>query len=270
MRLFALPALNKTQDAQIKADETRRMALSMAVLTQLRVGAERYRLALEDFKVADEGAQVDSRIMEFTRASVSVRLDNELESIRVRARAILGTYQRMSAYANAQIAFGRLNNSIGFDPLPDDFDGNDLSTLAKRIRAHLDATEKDAFRISTNLFEQLPVVSIRMDGISDPVMKVRMTAQVSELLIRNQINAATDGLPLTFTFRVEPGEGMEKINWSIAMANSSGETIGEASYDTTVPEQSRSSTYEAALVAAVNSNVAQVRGWLNKVAQANQ
>ena len=266
MRLFALPSLGKTQEAQVKTDEARRMALAMAILTQLRVGAERYRLALEDFKVADEGARVDARIVDFTRASVSVRLENELESIRVRARAMLGNYQRMSAYAYAQIAFGRLNNTLGFDPLPDDFEGNDLAALTARIRAHLNAVEKDAFKMTSNLFGNMPAVSIRLAGVSDPVMQVRMTAQVSELLTRNQITAhATDGLPMTFTFKAESSEGVEKVNWLIEMADRSGATVGQANYVTTLPELSRNSTYEAALIAAVNSNVAQMRGWLSKI-----
>ena len=70
------------------------MALSMAILTQLRISLERYRLAMEDFKLADTAAQVDKRLANYTRASVTARLDSELEAVRTEARAILRAYQR--------------------------------------------------------------------------------------------------------------------------------------------------------------------------------
>ena len=79
--------------------------------------------------LADNAAQVDKRLADYTRASVTARLDTELEAIRTQARSVLGSYQRANTYANAQIVFGRLYNSLGFDPLADDFEGNDIPTL---------------------------------------------------------------------------------------------------------------------------------------------
>jgi hypothetical protein len=146
-----MPSLPGTE-----TDQARRMALSMAILTQTRVSAERYRMALEDFKLADQAAQVDTRLAAFTRASVTAKLDSELEAIRTQARAVLGAYQRANAYANAHIAFGRLYNTLGFDPIADDFEGNDLAQLTQRVGAHLQATEKDAFALSSNLFGRAP------------------------------------------------------------------------------------------------------------------
>ena len=45
--MVALPALQDAQKYQEATDEARRMALSKAILTQTRVGAERYRKALK-------------------------------------------------------------------------------------------------------------------------------------------------------------------------------------------------------------------------------
>ena len=56
MRLVSYPALKEAREDQVKTDEARRMALSMAILTQLRISLERYRLAMEDFKLADTAA----------------------------------------------------------------------------------------------------------------------------------------------------------------------------------------------------------------------
>jgi outer membrane protein TolC len=268
LRLLALPTLKSTQEQQVRTDQARRMALSMAVMTQLHVGVERYRLAVEDFKLADTAAQVDKRLADFTRASVTAKLESELEVIRTQARAVLGNYQRANSYATAQIAFGRLYNTLGFDPLPDDFEGNALPQLTERVRVHLKATEEDSLRMTSNLFGYAPAVSVRLVGVDDPVMNVRMKAQISELLIRNEVGIdSPNGLPMTFTLQRESKDGLEKANWSILLEDAKGSQRGAAYQTSTMPENARNSAYEASLVAAVTSKLPQMRNWLAELAQ---
>ena len=113
LKIFSLPSIKKTQEQQAKVDEAKRLSLSVAVMTQLRISIERYRLAHEDYKISEMAANVDNRLADHTKASVSAKLTSELEAIRTETRAILGDYQKTNAYANAQIAFGRLYNSLG-------------------------------------------------------------------------------------------------------------------------------------------------------------
>lgn len=263
MRLFALPSLNKSREQQVMTDEARRMALSMAIMTQLRVAAVRYGLALEDFKLADEAAQVDERLAEHTKAAVTAKLDSELEAIRTQARALLGAYQRANAYANAQIAFGRLYNTLGFDPLPDDFENDDLHRLTERVREHLRATEQGSFKLDSNLFGRLPAVSLHLSGVQDPDMQVRMKAQLSRLLERNQIPVdENSGMPLTFDLGYGATESVKKVTWRISLTDAQGRARGDAIYTTAIPASARESAWEATLVAATTSNLPQVRTWL--------
>ena len=271
LHLLALPTLKTTQEQQVKTDEARRMALSMAVMTQLRVGVERYRLAVEDFKLADNAAQVDKRLADYTRASVTARLDSELEAIRTQARAVLGSYQRANTYANAQIAFGRLYNSLGFDPLDDNFEGNDIPTLAGRVREHLKLTEQDTLKMTSNLFGYAPSVSVHLAGVEDSVMQVRMKAQINEMLARNQVEVdAKNGVPITFTLQRQPRDGLEKANWSIVLTDTHGKVKGEAHHASTLPANARNTAYEATLTAAVTSKMPQMRNWLAELAQETQ
>ena len=263
MRLVALPQLKRTQEQQAETDQARRMALSMAVLTQVRVGAERYRFAVEDFKLADQGAEVDRRLADYTRASVSARLDSELEAIRTQARSILGAYQRTFAYANAQIAFGRLYNTLGFDPLPDDFDNDDLPKLTQRVRSHLRATETETLKMSSQLFGFLPSVSIRLVGVSDPIEQVRMRADVTALLARHLVTVdAENGMPLTLSLQRETRGPLQTATWSLAIEDNRGRSIGHAQFASSMPADARDSVYEASLVAAVTSKLPQMRSWL--------
>lgn len=263
LSLLAMPALKSTQEQQVKTDAARRMALSMAVMTQLRVGVERYRLAVEDFKLADTAAQVDKRMADYTRASVTAKLDSELEAIRTQARAVLGNYQRANTYASAQIAFGRLYSSLGFDPLPDDFDGNDIPKLSERVREHLKATEQDTLKMTSNLFGAAPSVSVRLAGVTDAVMQVRMKAQINQLLERNDVEIdAANGYPVTFSLQLEPKDALEKASWSIVLTDDKGQVRGEANHVTTMPANSRSTAYEASLSAALTYKLPQLKSWL--------
>ena len=263
MRLVSLPAMQDAQKYQEQTDEARRMALSMAILTQTRVSAERYRMALEDFRLADQASQVDTRLAAFTKASVTAKLDSELEAIRTQARAVLGQYQRANAYANAHIAFGRLYNTLGFDPLADDFDANDLNTLSQRVKAHLQATEKDAFALSSNLFGRAASVNLHLAGIQDPVQQVRMKALVTELLGRHQIATdAKDGVPLNLEFQSAEANGIEKASWTLKVTDEKGQAQ-QARFATTIPANARASVYESSLMAALNANLGDIKTWLN-------
>lgn len=130
LKLAQYPALKAAHEHQNKTDDMRRMALSMAVLTQIRVGVQRYGLALSELKFAEEGLRVDSRLHNFASASANSQADSELELIRAEARALLAEYQRYASYGNAQAAWGRVYNSVGLDVLPETIDSNDVKTLA--------------------------------------------------------------------------------------------------------------------------------------------
>jgi outer membrane protein TolC len=143
LKLLQLPSLNRTAKAQTEADDMRRMALSMAVLTQVRVGVQRYGLALQELKFADESRDVDTRLLDYTRAATQTSYGSQLEMIRVEARSLLSRYQREAAYSNAQAAWGRLYNSFGLDVLPAQIENGDVKTVAAENRKDHDAVSPD-------------------------------------------------------------------------------------------------------------------------------
>ena len=132
-KLAQAPALERAQENQSRADDMRRMALSMAILTQVRIGAQRYDLALSELDFAEESLRVDQRLLAYARAAAKSRFDSELEVIRAEARALLAQYQRHASYSNAQAAWGRLYNSVGLDVMPKIIDSHDIKSLADVI-----------------------------------------------------------------------------------------------------------------------------------------
>ncbi|MBW7902781.1 MAG: TolC family protein [Rhodocyclaceae bacterium] len=148
LKLTQYPALKQAHEHQNETDDMRRMALSMAVLTQVRVGVQRYGLSLAELKFAEESLRVDKRLHDFAKAAAQSRFDSELEVIRSEARALLAEYQRYAAYSNAQAAWGRVYNSVGLDVLPEAVDGHDVKALAAAMARTLGQWQSDVFKVA--------------------------------------------------------------------------------------------------------------------------
>jgi outer membrane protein TolC len=134
LKLPQWPALKKAIGNQATVDDLRRYAQGMAVLTQVRVGTQRYALARMEYEMADQSAEVDERLLAYTRSAVKTSVDGELELIRAEARSLLTEYQRHAAYSQAQAAWGRVYNSIGLDVLPQTLDSSSVAGIAQAIR----------------------------------------------------------------------------------------------------------------------------------------
>ena len=145
LKLLQYPALQRAHQAQNETDDMRRMALSMAVLTQVRVGVQRYGLSLSELQFAEESMQVDQRLLKYAQAAAKSQFDSELEVIRSEARALLGEYQRYAAYSNAQAAWGRLYNSVGLDILPQTVASHDVKALAQTMQETMTGWQKTVF-----------------------------------------------------------------------------------------------------------------------------
>ncbi len=142
LRLLQYPSLNRAQESQANADDYRRIALSMAVLTQVRVGAMRYDLAEQEVHFADESLRVDKSLLDYAQAARGTALGSELEVIRAESRYLLSRYQREAAYSSAQAAWGRLYNSVGLDVFPDEIQSHDIKTLATEIERTMRRNEQ--------------------------------------------------------------------------------------------------------------------------------
>ncbi|MGJ7517369.1 TolC family protein [Pseudomonas baetica] len=148
LRLLQLPSLNAAEKSQSETDDTRRVALSMAILTQVRVGALRYQLARQEVEFTDESLRVDRSLLDYAQAAKTGALGSELEVIRAEGRFLLSRYQREAAFSSAQAAWGRLYNSVGLDVLPNEIDKHDIKTLAREIQNTLSKQEQQRLLVT--------------------------------------------------------------------------------------------------------------------------
>lgn len=160
LKLTQWPALKRAHEHQNQTDDMRRMALSMAVLTQVRVGVQRYGLAVAELDFAQESLRVDQQLLQYAEAASQSRFQSELEVIRAEARALLAEYQRYASYSNAQAAWGRLYNSVGLDVLPDAVESHDVNTLANAIADTTRQWQNDVFGLAARAAKPAPATPV--------------------------------------------------------------------------------------------------------------
>lgn len=135
MRAFSYPATRRAQETQAQLDDTRRVALTMAVMTQVRISAQRYQEALADYRISSLSADVDARIERHTLAATKASAESDMELLRSRVKAALSDMQRYVALANVQASYARVANSVGADLLPETPDMADVKTFATQLAA---------------------------------------------------------------------------------------------------------------------------------------
>src|SRR5258706_1059303 len=145
VKAFSLPALNRSEKAQRSADDARRQAIAMAVLTQTRIAAIRYTLVADEYLVWDEASRDDDLIVQYLASSEKVGIDTELELIRARARAMASQMNRDLAYAKLQATVAPLFNSVGYDAVPRDDEAKAVAELAGQVESRYETLERASF-----------------------------------------------------------------------------------------------------------------------------
>ncbi|HEY0845251.1 MAG TPA: TolC family protein [Noviherbaspirillum sp.] len=234
LRLFSIPAMNRTQEAQAKVDDTRRLATAAAILAQTRLAAVRYDLLAHEFGVWDDASKDDARIVNYLVSAKQVGLETELEVIRARARALVSRIQRDFVHANLQAAMGRLYNSIGLDSLPQQVESHDAATLSKVLHDRIGKWESDTFaekplaRFGT--FALAPVAGIPTNAVES------FEKAMLRILRLSKVPVATDGKPqmhLHTTVELAPAQSSgQPSRVKLRLVDTAGRVIAEGEQST--------------------------------------
>ena len=133
MSAFSYPSMKREQAAQATLDDTRRIALSMAVLTQVRIAGQRYRESVADYDISSQGAEVDARIEKQILSSVNANSESDMTLLRAKVKSALSEMQRYASFASLQTAYARVANSVGADMLPAAPEAADLKSFAQQL-----------------------------------------------------------------------------------------------------------------------------------------
>ena len=117
----------------VEVAKTRRLALAVAVLTQVNLGVQEYQNALDDLATAEE---LDHLERDLSNAAASAaEADAQPESARVRRQlgAMAADFERGRALADAYTALANLYIATGVDLVSPDVDISDLGKLTAMV-----------------------------------------------------------------------------------------------------------------------------------------
>jgi len=266
-KLLSFGTLDDTLKDQKTVDDTRRMALSIAVLTQVRVAIERYKLTLKELETAEESFLVDQRMAAFAEAAQGSELNAELEVIRAKTRALNSEFKRYGAYAAAQAAFGRIYNSVGFEVIPTDLDQNgSLDEVGAHITEYVAEVEDNFFAHADVIAVEIPAVNLSVKGVNGAGAANIQTA-VDSVLTRNQLETSESALyTLRMSLNIEPEQrGVRPASWKLELVDLLGSVVDSATYRSTLVANPSDRVIQTFAESAVLANVGQLRGWLAKV-----
>ncbi|HID7510374.1 TPA: TolC family protein [Enterobacter hormaechei] len=254
-KLLSIPAISANNDARTQTDNARRMALSMAVLTQVRVALERYKLAVYDFQIADQSAQVDQRLASISKAGSDNSLTSDLETLRTQARSIVSRFQMAGSYAEAQAAYGRVLNSVGIDLLPAQVSRTDVANLSREISASLRREEQNVFTTTQTAVVSSQAIRVEIERVPGGVSRAGIERAVSEVLAANQmtLSDAPQSLRLQMRFTTLSSSTARKGQWTMVLVDRDDNVRLSRQYQSYLPDDVSTHTLSALSQAAALS-----------------
>jgi outer membrane protein TolC len=115
--LLSAPAQMRLAKAGVALAQQRRMAIQMAVLTQLHIARLQYANAARQFERADAIARVDGRITQHVINQEQALKQSQTERVSQQTAYVLSQLRRYQALSNAQSASSRLQATLGLEPI---------------------------------------------------------------------------------------------------------------------------------------------------------
>jgi outer membrane protein TolC len=115
--LLSAPAQMRLADAGVALANQRRMALQMAVLSQVHIARQQYANTARQYERADAIAEVDGRIAQHVANQADAQKQSALDRISQQSTSVLSQLRRYQALSNAQAAASRLQATLGMEPV---------------------------------------------------------------------------------------------------------------------------------------------------------
>ncbi len=115
LNIFVYPKLKQFNETNTEVIKEKRLALSMAVLSQVHLANIDYAMALEEYDTAERYYQVSRKITEQVKNAQKIARFGNLELIREHASLLVAELRYDIAYSKLQHAIGKIYTSVGLD-----------------------------------------------------------------------------------------------------------------------------------------------------------
>lgn len=115
LNVFKANEMNKLAKTQVEIAKEQKLALSMAVLSQVHLSIVKFNQAKKEYFLSKDYLEVADDIYNLTEIENEVNVNSRLILIKERLNNILATLRYSSAYANVQNSYGRIFASLGIN-----------------------------------------------------------------------------------------------------------------------------------------------------------
>jgi len=133
INLLSGPDRIKHSETAEEVADAKRIALRMAVLAQVHVVSTQFQSAAKQFLRADKLWNIEQRLAEASGNQSRGGTQNEVERVSTETSAIAAELRRFQTYAQMQSAYGKLQSTIGADPVPERVASHSLDGLSGAI-----------------------------------------------------------------------------------------------------------------------------------------
>ena len=115
LNVFKGNEMNKLAKTQVEVAKEQKLALSMAVLSQVHLSIVKFNQAKKEYLLSKDYLDVADDIYKLTQVENDVNINGRLVLIKEKLSNILATLRYSSAYANVQNSYGRIFASLGVE-----------------------------------------------------------------------------------------------------------------------------------------------------------
>ena len=115
LNVFKGNEMNKLAKTQVEVAKEQKLALSMAVLSQVHLSIVKFNQAKKEYLLSKDYLDVADDIYKLTQVENDVNINGRLVLIKEKLNNILATLRYSSAYANVQNSYGRIFASLGVE-----------------------------------------------------------------------------------------------------------------------------------------------------------
>ncbi len=205
LNIFQASNINDINQINEKLIEEQRLAVSMAVLSQVHIANINYAQSLREYSNAKHYLNVAQRINDLISNAQKISRFGELEMIREEASLLVSRLRNDIAYAELQYSLGTLYSSVGMNFTPENLSQISDNELALALKENLNRwTKKYNSFVTIPLNEQNPVL-----------------VQSAKIVEENVNLSNYDFVDFIFQFDEKTFylEGSGKTRYSVKMAN---------------------------------------------------
>ena len=152
LNVFSYPQIKEINETNLRIIKEQRLALSMAVLSQVHLSNINYQMALEEYATADRYYDVSQKITAQVKNAQKIAKFGNLELIRERASLLVAELRYDIAYTKLQHAIGQIYTSVGLDVTEDNVKGVDIAYGQIYTSAGLDVTEDNVKELGSKQY----------------------------------------------------------------------------------------------------------------------